>query len=56
MYNCSVNNISKILIALSILGFFIIGFLLLTNHLGLATKISGYIFFALILGICLKTN
>lgn len=48
MYNCSVNNISKILIGLSFFGFLIIGFLLLTNHPGVAMKIINYIFFLLL--------
>lgn len=43
--------LSKLLLTISILGFFGVGLLLFTNHPGFAIKTSNYLFFILIAGV-----
>lgn len=43
--------IIKSLLAISLLGFLVVGGLLLTNHPGFAIKITNYLFFLLLVGI-----
>ncbi len=47
-------NLARVILAVPLLGFIVIGFLLFTRHGGFAIKISNYLFFILCLGIILS--
>lgn len=50
------NSLSNILLYIAFIGFVILAFLLLTNHIGFAIKMVSLLFFLLVIDICLKTN